>query len=124
MHHCSTLIVHCIDFRLQKAINKWLEGQDLIGNIDRISIAGGVKNQDFVLEQLSVSVRLHGIERVILVNHEDCGAYGPEASADSQKETEQHSRDLAAMEQLIRNNFPNIAVEKYFLRLSGEITKF
>lgn len=50
-----------------------------------IRVAGGAKclatpdpesERDFVLEQIPKSIRLHGTDRVVLMVHSDCGAYG------------------------------------------------
>jgi len=42
-HSCEAVAVHCIDFRLQKAISKFL-GKRFPGGYDRIAVAGGVKD--------------------------------------------------------------------------------
>ena len=60
-HHCKNLIVHCIDFRLGKKIKSYMEERGLLGDCDIVSVAGGVKNTDFILEQIGISANLHHI---------------------------------------------------------------
>jgi carbonic anhydrase len=112
-HHCEAIIVHCIDFRFQKSINDWLQSKIGYGNYDRVSLAGGVFDLAYVMKQVEISNRLHSIKKVILVNHEDCGAYGAEGNP------ERHAADLRQAEQKIKEQFPHLKVELYYLHLSG-----
>lgn len=117
IHKCNFLVVSCIDFRFQKAITEWLKRKKLLGNCDRLSIAGGVKDLELLLATVKISLQLHQIKEVILINHEDCGAYGPNVSKDKKKELEIHRRDLERAEKLISKKHPDIGVKKYFLTL-------
>jgi len=110
-HSCRSIIVHCIDFRIQKFLTSWVE--DLKDGYDRLSIAGGVKDLPFVLEQLEVSHRLHHIKEVYLINHEDCGAYGKQGSAGT------HIRDLLKAQKEIVEKYPGLKVILYYLKLNG-----
>lgn len=40
------------------------------------------------MSQIDISVKLHSIKKVVLTNHEDCGAYGAEGTE------EKHRQDL------------------------------
>ena len=111
---CEALVVHCIDYRLQEFLNKWLDDKLPTGGFDRVAIAGGVHDVFYVLRQVEIAVRLHQIEKVILVNHEDCGAYGIEGNY------EHHKTDLEESECKIEALFPDLNVETYYLHLDGE----
>jgi len=111
--HCEAIVVTCIDHRIQESIHGWLAGRVGDNNYDRASLAGGVSDLQAVLEQVEVSDRLHGIERVLLINHEDCGAYGEAGTPD------RHAADLRAAARRIRAAFPHLKVEGYYLHLSG-----
>ena len=112
LHTCQAAIVHCLDFRLQKSIKKYLENDGLIGNCDIISIAGGVKNLNFLLEQVQISKRLHSIKQVILINHTDCGAYGGKAAfASSAEQRTRQEIDLRKAQQMIEESIPGLEVE-------------
>jgi hypothetical protein len=43
-HECSTVIFHCIDFRFAADIKAYMEKENLLGDVDVVSIAGCVKN--------------------------------------------------------------------------------
>lgn len=116
MHKCSAAVVTCIDFRLQKYLHDWLD-EKLPRDFDRIAVAGGVKNLDFILSQIMLAEKLHHIEKVILVNHEDCGAYGELGTK------EKHVVDLTAAAEKIKSQFPDVEVETYYLHLDGTFEK-
>jgi carbonic anhydrase len=111
---CETLVVHCIDYRLQGFLNKWLESNFPIQSYDRAAFAGGVNDVFYVIRQVDVAVRLHHIERVILINHEDCGAYGAEGNY------ERHKADLEEARRKIEALFPEVDVKTYYLHLDGK----
>jgi carbonic anhydrase len=111
---CEALVVHCIDYRLQEFLNKWLDDKLPTGGFDRVAIAGGVHDVFYVLRQVEIAVRLHQIKKVILVNHEDCGAYGIEG------DYARHQQDLAQASRKISALFPKLDVETYYLHLDGE----
>ena len=112
---CEALVVHCMDYRLQKFLNHWLDQIPGIGNYDRIAIAGGVQDIYSVLKYVELAVRLHKIRKVILVNHEDCGGYGPSGTF------ERHKSDLIEAERKIDALYMNLMVEKYYLKLDGSL---
>lgn len=115
-HTCEGVVVHCIDFRLQQFLNDWLTKRFGIQNYDRISWAGGVRDFSSIQNQIQMSSKLHNVKKVILINHEDCGAYGPTGTK------ERHVSDLAYAEQVIRSSL-YLDVEKYYLHLNGEFER-
>lgn len=112
-HRTEAVVATCIDFRFQEFIENWLHENVGIGKYDRISLAGGVKDLPNVMEQLSVSVRLHNVRTAILMNHEDCGAYGPEGTHDK------HVQDLIHARNTVNQNYPNLNVDLYYIHLDG-----
>ena len=114
---CETLVVHCIDYRLQGFLNEWLESNLPAKSYDRVSIAGGVKDIFYIMGQVDVAVRLHSITRVLLINHEDCGAYGNTGNY------ERHKADLEEAKRKVQALFPNLDVELFYLHLDGEFEK-
>ena len=116
-HVCDALVVSCIDFRFQKYIHKWLDKNFKNKAYDYVGFAGATKNLQIILWQLDISVRLHKIKEVILIHHEDCGAYGKESTP------ENHARDLKKAEKKISKLYPNLQIQLYYLRLSGKFEK-
>jgi len=111
----DALIVHCIDFRLQGHLNRWLAQHVGEGNYDRVALAGGVLDFETIFKQVALARQLHEIKRVILINHEDCGAY----SADAQ--LEHHAADLRAVRKKIIAQHPAVRVETFYLYLNGSL---
>ncbi len=120
MHKCKALIISCIDFRFQSKIIEYAMGKGLEDNYDLVTVAGAVKSieeDSFLMEQIDISYKLHGIEEVHILSHEDCGAYGGSQSFSS-KEEEYNTYALAQeqAEQLILSKYPELKVFKEILR--------
>lgn len=115
MPACETVVVHCMDFRLQAHLERWLAEGGPAGGYDRIALAGGVHELRTVLRHVGIAVRLHGVRRAVLVNHEDCGAYGPAGTL------ARHRHDLRRASAQIRRRHPGLECETYFLRLDGDM---
>ena len=118
-HECEACIVTCIDYRLQANINNWIAQNFKQGSFDRVSLAGGVKNLDVILDQIKTSARLHRIKRAVVINHADCGAYGEENIPDKETEFLRHNEDLQTIANRVRSDLPNLKVETYYLHLDG-----
>ena len=116
-HTTDAIVVHCIDFRFQKNLDVWLLGRFGHDNYDRVSLAGGVFDFYTILKQVEISNRLHKIKKVVLINHEDCGAYGAEGTY------ARHKSDLEEAERKIEALFPDLDVETYYLHLDGRFEK-
>ncbi len=116
-HTCDAIVVMCIDFRFQEAFDHWLQENLGYGHYDRVGFAGGVKDWDKVLPQIDISKRLHKIKKVILVNHEDCGAYGESGSK------AQHVTDMKLARQRILERFPDMDVAMYYATLDGNLER-
>lgn len=121
-HHCSTLVLHCIDFRLGRAIKEWLHEKGLLGDVDIVSVAGAAKNivephapsdREFVLRQIEISKRLHNINTVVLMNHTDCGAYGDVPRS-------VHEGHLVKAAESIRAAFADLDVRRALINISPD----
>ena len=123
-HQCQALVVTCIDFRFQKAISEWLFLKGLNGKHDRVSLAGAQKaflgeSAKIALNQVDISVRLHGITEVHLLAHMDCGAYGGSTKfASSEAEKEKYLSDLREVKQLLQERF-NLKVFTYVIKFNA-----
>ena len=122
-HTCKAAIVHCIDFRFQSALDQFITKHNLTGNVDRIGLAGGVKRLGEVFEELSMSEDLHEVKDMYLVNHQDCGAYGPLIAKDKRQELKTHTKDLLNAKKLLNEKYPQVHVHTYFLSLEKEFIK-
>lgn len=113
-HTADAFILSCIDFRFQKYIRSWLDTNYAGKTFDYVGFAGGVKDLETILKQLAISVKLHDIKDVVLMNHEECGGYGAESTP------ENHARDLRKAKETILTLYPDVQVKCYYLHLDGE----
>jgi carbonic anhydrase len=71
---------------------------------------------------------LHKIERVIAMNHRDCGAaeiaYGKEKVANPRIETETHKAALMEFRKRVGERHPKLAVETGLMALNGKAEMF
>jgi len=122
-------VLCCFDHRISKAIRKFLKKQG-IEHADMIIVAGGAKTlasprndfeQDFILEQVRMSIRLHKTERVLVMSHSDCATYGGLAhfNGDRDAEAEHHRSELLRARDLLTASFAKISVEPYFVKFDG-----
>jgi len=122
-------VLCCFDHRISTAVRKFLKKQG-IERADMIVVAGGAKTlasprndfeQDFILEQVRMSIRLHQTKRVIVMSHSDCATYGGLAhfKGDRQAEADHHRGELLRAGELLTSNFSDISVEPYFVKFDG-----
>ena len=79
----KAMILSCMDPRFQPLVYNYLKKKKLTGKYSAFTIAGsaiGVTHNKFkkwhsvFIENLSTSIKLHKIEKLIVINHTDCGA--------------------------------------------------
>src|SRR5437763_15984061 len=125
----DAVVLTCFDQRIRTAVNKFLQKRGIL-RPDMVIIAGGAKTlatprndfeRDFILEQVRMSILLHKTERVYLMSHSDCATYGGLAAfgGDPQKEALHHKQELHRAAQLIKDNFPQIRAECFFVTFEG-----
>jgi hypothetical protein len=126
---CDAAIVWCFDNRFELGFRKFLKRSGIV-NTDPIKIAGGAKSlaspklesdRTFLLDQLRTSIRLHGTQRIILMVHSDCGAYGglERFGGDTQAEARELKQELDRAAECIEREIPGIRVDKYFVDFEG-----
>jgi carbonic anhydrase len=71
---------------------------------------------------------LHQVNRVIAMNHRDCGAakiaYGEEKVANPRIETETHKAALMEFRKQVGERQPKLAVEMGLMDLKGKVERF
>ncbi len=122
-------VLCCFDHRIHTVVHKFLQ-RNAITHPDMIIVAGGAKTlasprndfeRDFILEQVRLSIRLHACRRVILTSHSDCATYGGLArfGGDHEVESAHHKQELRRAAQIVQAEFPEVAVEMYFIGFDG-----
>lgn len=89
MNKAKALVIMCIDFRFQKKIQHYLEENGYLGDCDEIAIAGSTRDfvrpmseasKEYVWQQLGLSLKLHDPDKVIFIDHQDCGGYAQDGT--------------------------------------------
>jgi carbonic anhydrase len=128
-YRADACVVSCYDARFELATRKFLKKRG-IWTTDPLKIAGGAKvfaspaeesARSFALGQVRTSMQLHGTNRLLLMIHSDCGAYGglQAFGRDEEREAENQEIELRNAAEFLTSSVPSIAVECYFLRFNG-----
>jgi carbonic anhydrase len=130
----KALVLSCIDFRILEAERYFLSLQNLANHYDLTALAGaslaisGVPHQadaEAFWDQLDISYRLHKIKKVIILDHQDCGAFAykinPNLSSDPELEIKTHTEYLSRAYWAIRDRYPELNIELYFVKLDAEV---
>jgi carbonic anhydrase len=133
----EAMVLSCIDPRFQKPVANYMAKRRLTGKYSHFVIAGagiGVVAPAFkdwhkaFWDNLGASIQLHSINRVIVIDHRDCGAakiaYGDAAIATREKENETHRTALAEFRKQCNEKQPKLAVETGLMALGGRIEMF
>jgi len=108
-----------MDFRLRHGLKDWLEENELFeGGFDTISLAGASKGlvdegdevRNYFLKNISVSIDLHSAERIVLLHHSDCGAYGEYCFANPEEEKLRQVEDMRKAKGILKEKFPQAEV--------------
>jgi hypothetical protein len=116
-----------MDFRLESAIEAWLAEQNLVNDVDIISIAGAAKDLNdgsmgkAVEGQLALSKKLHDIGTIVLMNHTDCGGYGGRDAFESREaEWGHHVAELAKAAATLSETYPGVTIKQVIADIDGE----
>jgi|SRR5579884_2643596 hypothetical protein len=122
-------VLCCFDERIRHTVQKFLKHQAIL-RPDMIIVAGGAKTlasprndfeRDFILEQVRMSILLHKSPRVYLMSHSDCATYGGLTAfgGDRERESSHHKSELCRAAELIKDRFPEVNVECFFVTFEG-----
>lgn len=127
-HGCKTLLITCMDYRLQRKVRDFLMQEGLLGNCDIVSYAGGAKNladgdSGILMQQVALAKQLHHIGEVILVNHTDCGAYGGRGKfSSSDAEEAMHLGELKKAKNAIAKTESDIRIRTFLAYVGNDNT--
>lgn len=125
-HTCSTILIKCIDFRMQTETRRFLHENNLAGDCDVFSLAGASMEMlstepavaALCLKQIQISHDLHGAKQVVLIHHSDCGRYKAAYSfMNTDEEKEVQIADMRKSEEIIKNNFKDMTVKKVWAQM-------
>ena len=116
------MVLSCIDPRFQKKVYNYLKNKKLSGKYSLFTIAGsaiGVTNKKFkkwhktFWDNLDISIKLHKISKLIVINHEDCGAAkiaNNKKKFNSLIERKIHNESFKNIKKIITKKYPYLKV--------------
>tara|TARA_B100000035_G_scaffold275653_1_gene252780 strand:+ start:151 stop:567 length:417 start_codon:yes stop_codon:yes gene_type:complete len=132
----KAMVLSCMDPRFQPIVFNYLKKKQLIGKYSAFTIAGGalgVTNKKFqkwhsvFFDNLKTSINLHKIQKLIIINHFDCGVakiINKKKVFDKKVEIEIHKEAFKIIKNKIKKKFPKLKIELNLISLKKEITKF
>jgi len=132
----DAMVLSCIDPRIIDPVNRYLTKNDLSGKYSQFTIAGAAVAVEAPLfkswhetfwDNLKTSIELHKINRLIAIDHRDCGAaklaYGADSIATRERETETHRKVLAAFKRQMHSRHSTMSVDGYLMDLDGQVER-
>ena len=132
----KAMVLSCIDPRFQPIIFNYLKKKNLIGKYSLFAIAGssiGVTEQKFekwhktFWENLDISIKLHKIKKLIVINHRDCGAakiINGTRKFTQDIETNLHRISFLKVYKIFKKKYPKLAIEFKLISLNKKIEEF
>ena len=132
----KAMVLSCMDPRFQTKVSNYLKRRKLIGKYSAFTIAGaavGVTASKFkkwhttFWENLNTSIKIHRIEKLIVINHKDCGAakiVNGKKEFSSQNEIKIHEKSFEKIKSNLKKKHPRLKVELNLMSLNGRIDKF
>ena len=123
MKKYEAMVLSCIDPRFQTKVYKYLKNKKLIGKYSSFTIAGagiGVTHNKFkkwhmtFWDNLNTSIKLHKINKLIVINHKDCAAAkiaNGKKKFNSLIENKIHKKSFEAINKVINTKYPKLKVK-------------
>ena len=132
----TAMVLSCIDPRFQPIVYNFLRKKKLTGKYSSFTIAGsaiGVTASKFkkwhkpFWDNIHISIKLHKIKKLIVINHQDCGAA---KMMNSKKffnniiETEIHKKSFMLIKNKFKKKYPSLSIETILISLNKKVKKF
>ena len=130
----EALVLNCMDFRLANELTYFMNEHGLINKYDHMVMAGSTLAvatdkypawAETFWDHLDLAIKLHGVKRVIAVNHRDCGAFKLAFNKDFGKlpdeETEAHTQVMLEFRNRVARRQPSLDVELLLMYLDGHV---
>jgi hypothetical protein len=128
----QALVLNCMDFRLVDEGVQYFNARGLRNNYDQVILAGasigalGKLGPDWAAtfwKHVETAKTLHHIEKVIVLDHRDCGAYkivfGADSIADKSIETALHRSQMILLREELKKRHPEMGFEGALMGLNG-----
>lgn len=132
----DVFVLSCMDYRLVDDVTVYLKQRGLDERYSEVRIAGGGLAAvdgtrpnwvSTVWENLALSRQIHGVRRLLVINHRDCSAishrFGRAAVADPDAEFRLHVRICQEVVDEAMRRDPTLEVECGFMELDGRVQR-
>ena len=132
----KAMVLSCIDPRFQSKVFNYLKSRKLNENYSSFTIAGaaiGVTHSKFkkwhntFFENLSTSIRFHKINKLIVINHKDCGAaklVNGNKQFNGINENKIHQESFKKLKKMLNQRFPKLQHEFCLINLNSSVKKY
>ena len=132
----KAMVLSCMDPRFQTKVSNYLKRGKLTGKYSAFTIAGaavGVTAPKFkkwhstFWENLNTSIKIHKINKLIVINHMDCGAakiINGKKEFTPHNEMKIHKNSFEKIKLNLKKKHPRLKVELSLMSLNGRMDKF
>jgi hypothetical protein len=123
--------IYCSDGRFGDHFDEFLHNSLGLPRYDRLAVPGGAaclaghflafREEEGVAEQLRFLVKVHGIQRVVLVAHQDCAFYTQRLHVSPLQIETQQREDIQTAARRIRSFAPGLVVDAFFARKCSDV---
>jgi hypothetical protein len=118
--------IYCSDGRFGEHVDDFLHNALELPRYDRLAVPGGAaclaghflahREEDGLVEQLNFLIKAHGLERIVLIAHQDCAFYTERLHVAPWRVETQQREDMQTAVARLRLFGRNMAVAGFFLR--------
>ena len=128
MHKVEFIHIICTDPRIQKIYHNYLVENNLFGNYDTIQYENPILDflddgkRGKMLERIKAYRELHGANKIVLLDHFDCGAYKLNGYnfSDKDSECQTHIENNKKAVEIIKDGFPYIEVDIKYIDIKDD----
>ena len=130
------MVLSCMDPRFQPIVNNYLKKRKLNGKYSAFTIAGsaiGVTVSKFkkwhksFWDNIDISIKLHKIKKLIVINHYDCGAakiINGKKIFNYVNELKVHRKSFILIKRKFKKKYPSLSIETILISLNKKVQKF
>ena len=130
------MVLSCMDPRFQPIVYNYLKKRKLNGKYSAFTIAGsaiGVSASKFrkwhksFWDNINISIKLHKIKKLIVINHYDCGAakiINGKKIFNYVNESKIHRKSFIMIKRKFKKKYPSLSIETILISLNKKVQKF
>ena len=132
----KAMVLSCMDPRFQPIVYNYLKKKNLNGKYSSFTIAGaaiGVTATKFkkwhktFWDNIDTSIKLHNISKLIVINHQDCGAakiINGKKVFSKFNEQKIHNNSFKKIKKVFKKKYPKLNIELNIISLNKKIKKY